>query len=73
MPEPPTHCRHCGRELIFRIEQDGFLQNGTPDVEPVWRCPKSLGKHWFSLGLTLHEEYAPDHFIDWFWRKREYR
>ena len=74
MPRPPAYCS-CGRALVFMEERDGFIpETGAPDVEPVWRCPVTLG--WWnriSLRFMTHDEYAPDHFGGWYWRRRHYQ
>lgn len=73
MPPPPTHCTGCGRELVRRVEQDGYTATGNPDTEPTWRCPMTLG--WVRRLLLVHlghDEYAPDRFGDPYWRKQQY-
>lgn len=65
-------CMKCGRDLIFAEEDGGKSRNWETIIIPTWRCPKTL-KHSLFGDWTLHDEYAPSHFIDWTWQKRYYK
>ncbi len=73
-PKAPTHCTACGRALLLHYERDGFHADGSPALNPTWRCPKTLGR-WnrLTLGFMGHQEYELGNFIDWHWRERYYQ
>lgn len=73
LPKPPTTCTNCGRALVFAQEDGGFSAYGGRIIIPTWRCPKTLKHGFWDTGWTLHDEYAPSHFLDWSWQRRYYR